>query len=216
MIEVHHLNASRSRRVTWLLEELGVDYQLVLYKRDATTNLAPPELKKVHPLGKAPVIRDNGAVIFESGAIIEYLVREYFPSRYRCLTGVLAAVPTDMRGHELFDPRGVPDATDGRIQAPGVDIVVTTTENSSQGYALAEAAGASSAAAYVSGAVALVWGSPPLDQCGAQEIKQLLFCRSKSSDSSRYPWINVDFLRELGRIDAGADCRAAMEALGCN
>jgi subtilisin family serine protease len=143
-------------------------------------------------------------------------VREYYPSRYRCLPGVVAAVPTDMRGHELFNPKGVPDATDGRIQAPGVDIIVTTTENSEQGYALSESAGPSSAAAYVSGAVALVWGSPPLDQCGAQEIKQLLFCRSKSSDSSRYPWINVDFLRELGRIDAGADCRAAMEALGCN
>jgi subtilisin family serine protease len=110
----------------------------------------------------------------------------------------------------------MPDATDGRIQAPGVDIVVTTTENSEQGYALSEAAGPSSAAAYVSGAVALVWGSPPLDQCGAQEIKQLLFCRSKSSESSRYPWINVDFLRELDRIDAGADCRTAMESLGCN
>jgi hypothetical protein len=143
-------------------------------------------------------------------------VREYYPSLYRCLPGVVSAVPTDMRGHELFNPKGVPDATDGRIQAPGVDIVVTTTENSEQGYALSEAAGASSAAAYVSGAVALVWGSPPLDQCGAQEIKQLLFCRSKSSDSSRYPWINVDFLRELGKVDAGADCRTAMEALGCN
>jgi hypothetical protein len=143
-------------------------------------------------------------------------VREYYPSRYRCLPGVVAAVPTDMRGRELFNPRGMPDATDGRIQAPGVDIVVTTTENSEQGYALSEAAGPSSAAAYVSGAVALVWGSPPLDQCGAQEIKQLLFCRSKSSESSRYPWINVDFLRELDRIDAGADCRTAMESLGCN
>jgi hypothetical protein len=143
-------------------------------------------------------------------------VREYFPSRYRCLAGVLAAVPTDMRGHDLFNPRGVPDATDGRIQAPGVDIVVTTTENSAQSYMLSEAAGPSSAAAYVSGAVALVWGSPPLDQCGAQEIKQLLFCRSKSSESSRYPWINVDFLRELGRLEAGADCQLAMEALGCN
>jgi subtilisin family serine protease len=143
-------------------------------------------------------------------------VREYFPSRYRCLPGVVSAVPTDMRGQELFNPRGEPNATDGRIQAPGVDIVVTTTENSEQGYALSEAAGPSSAAAYVSGAVALIWGSPPLDQCGAQEIKQLLFCRSKSSESSRYPWINVDFLRELDRIDAGADCRTAMEALGCN
>jgi hypothetical protein len=142
-------------------------------------------------------------------------VREYYPSKYRCLPGILAAVPTDMRGHELFNPKGVPDATDGRIQAPGVDIVVTTTENSAQSYTLSEAAGPSSAAAYVSGAVALVWGSPPLDQCGAQEIKQLLFCRSKSSESSRYPWINVDFLRELGKLDAGANCHSAMEALGC-
>jgi len=79
-----------------------------------------------------------------------------------------------------------------------------------------KAAGASSAAAYVSGAVALVWGSPPLDQCGAQEIKQLLFCRSKSSDSTRYPWVNVEFLRELANVDPGADCRTAMEALACN
>ena len=77
MIEVHHLNASRSRRITWLLEELGVDYKLVSYKRDATTNLAPPELKSIHPLGKSPVIRDDGRVIFESGAIIDYLVRRY-------------------------------------------------------------------------------------------------------------------------------------------
>ena len=77
MIEVHHLGASRSRRITWLCEELGVDYKLVPYKRDATTNLAPPELKAIHPLGKAPVIRDDGEVIHESGAIIEYLIRRY-------------------------------------------------------------------------------------------------------------------------------------------
>lgn len=142
-------------------------------------------------------------------------VREYFPSQYRCLPGVLAAVPADMRGHDLFNPAGHPDANDGRIQAPGVDIVVTTTENSERGYALSGAAGASSAAAYVSGAVALVWGSPPLDKCDAQQIKRLLFCRSRSSDSTRYPWIHVDFLRELSSLDRGADCRAAMEALGC-
>ncbi len=97
-----------------------------------------------------------------------------------------------------------------------MDIVVTTTENSERGYALSESAGASSAAAYVSGAVALVWGSPPLNKCDAQQIKQLLFCRSKSSDSTRYPWINVEFLRELANVDPGADCRTAMEALGCN
>jgi len=143
-------------------------------------------------------------------------VLEYFPSQYRCLPGVMAAVPTDMRGHELFNPKGRPDATDGRIQAPGVDIVVTTTENSERGYALSESAGASSAAAYVSGAVALVWGSPPLNKCDAQQIKQLLFCRSKNGTSTRYPWVNVEFLRELANVDPGADCRAAMEALACN
>ena len=143
-------------------------------------------------------------------------VVEYFPSRYRCLPGVIAAVPTDMRGRNLSNPKGHPDPADGRIQAPGVDIVVTTTENSDRGYALSEAAGASSAAAYVSGAVALVWGSPPLNKCDAQQIKRLLFCRSKSSDSSRYPWINVDFLRELAKLDPGSDCQSAMEALGCN
>ena len=143
-------------------------------------------------------------------------VREYFPSQYRCLPGVIAAVPTDMRGHELFNPKGRPDAKDGRIQAPGVDIVVTTTENSDRGYALSGSAGASSAAAYVSGAVALVWGSPPLNKCDAQQIKQLLFCRSKNGNSTRYPWVNVEFLRELAKIDPGADCHAALEALACN
>jgi hypothetical protein len=121
-----------------------------------------------------------------------------------------------MRGHDLFNPKGRPDPNDGRIQAPGVDIVVTTTENSERGYALSGSAGASSAAAYVSGAVALVWGSPPLNTCDAQQIKQLLFCRSKSSDSTRYPWVHVEFLRELAKLHPGADCRSAMETLGCN
>jgi hypothetical protein len=143
-------------------------------------------------------------------------VREYYPSQYRCLPGVIAAVPADMRGHDLFNPKSRPNANDGRIQAPGVDIVVTTTENSERGYALSGSAGASSAAAYVSGAVALIWGSPPLNTCDAQQIKQLLFCRSKSSDSTRYPWVHVDFLRELSNLGAGADCRAAMQALGCS
>jgi subtilisin family serine protease len=143
-------------------------------------------------------------------------VREYFPSQYRCLPGVVSAVPADMRGRDLFNPKGRPDPKDGRIQAPGVDIVVTTTENSEQGYALSGAAGASSAAAYVSGAVALIWGSPPLNTCDAQQIKQLLFCRSKSSPSTRYPWVHVEFLRELAKIDSGASCRSAMEALGCD
>ena len=77
MIEVHHLNESRSRRITWLLEELGLGYTVHLYQRDPKTRLAPPELENIHPLGKAPVIRDGDEVIFESGAIIEYLVRKY-------------------------------------------------------------------------------------------------------------------------------------------
>ena len=77
MIIVHHLENSRSQRILWLLEELGVAYELKLYKRDAKTRLAPPALKAIHPLGKSPVIVDDGEVIAESGAIIEYLAETY-------------------------------------------------------------------------------------------------------------------------------------------
>lgn len=82
MIEVHHLNNSRSQRVLWMLEELGVEYTIVRYERDAKTMLAPPELKKIHPLGKSPVIRDGDFVLAESGAIIEYLVEKYGGGRF--------------------------------------------------------------------------------------------------------------------------------------
>ncbi|HSS26573.1 MAG TPA: glutathione S-transferase [Usitatibacter sp.] len=77
MITLHHLENSRSHRIVWLLEELGVPYEIKRYKRDPKTSLAPPELLQVHPLGKAPVITDDGATIAESGAIIEYLVDRY-------------------------------------------------------------------------------------------------------------------------------------------
>ena len=77
MLTVHHLDTSRSQRILWLLEELGVPYELRLYKRDPRTRLAPPELKRVHPLGKSPVITDGDTVVAESGAIIEYLVECY-------------------------------------------------------------------------------------------------------------------------------------------
>ena len=77
MIVVHHLNNSRSQRVLWLLEELGLPYEIQKYQRDATTNLAPPELLKVHRLGKSPVITDGPNTIIESGAILEYIVRKY-------------------------------------------------------------------------------------------------------------------------------------------
>jgi glutathione S-transferase len=82
MIEVHHLKASRSRRVTWMLEELGEPYKVVVYERDKVTNLAPPELKAIHPLGKAPILRDGTVTLIESGAIIDYLVRTYGHGRF--------------------------------------------------------------------------------------------------------------------------------------
>jgi glutathione S-transferase len=77
MIIVHHLNNSRSQRVLWLLEELGLAYEIVRYQRDAKTMLAPPELRAVHPLGKSPVISDGDIVVAESGAICEYLIDTY-------------------------------------------------------------------------------------------------------------------------------------------
>jgi glutathione S-transferase len=77
MITVHHLNNSRSQRVLWLLEELGIEYEIKKYQRDAVTMLAPPELTRVHPLGKSPVITDGNITVAESGAIVEYLVERY-------------------------------------------------------------------------------------------------------------------------------------------
>ncbi len=77
MIVVHHLNNSRSQRILWLLEELGVPYEVKRYERDRATMLAPPELRAVHPLGKSPVIEDAGRVVAESGAIVEYLAARY-------------------------------------------------------------------------------------------------------------------------------------------
>ena len=73
-IIVHHLENSRSQRILWLLEELGLPYAVKRYERDRETMLAPPELKRVHPLGKSPVIEDDGRVVAETGAIVEYLV----------------------------------------------------------------------------------------------------------------------------------------------
>ena len=77
MLIVHHLNNSRSQRILWLLEELGVPYEVRKYQRDAKTMLAPPELVKVHPLGKSPVITDDGVTVAETGAIIEYVLEKY-------------------------------------------------------------------------------------------------------------------------------------------
>lgn len=76
MIVVHHLENSRSQRILWLLEELEVPYEVRRYERDKATMLAPPALRKVHPLGKSPVIEDDGRVVAETGAIVEYLVED--------------------------------------------------------------------------------------------------------------------------------------------
>jgi glutathione S-transferase len=77
MIIVHHLDDSRSQRILWLLEELGLPYEIRQHKRDPETRLAPPELKQIHALGKSPVIEDGGKVVAESGAIIDYVLRHH-------------------------------------------------------------------------------------------------------------------------------------------
>lgn len=86
-IKVHHLNNSRSQRILWLLEELGTPYEIVKYQRGTPVPFAPPELKKVHPLGKSPVLEDNGRVIAESGAEVEYLIDTYGKGRFKPKAG---------------------------------------------------------------------------------------------------------------------------------
>jgi glutathione S-transferase len=90
MITLHHLNNSRSQRILWLLEEVGAPYAIHAYQRDAVTNLAPPELKAAHPLGKSPVIADGDVVIAESGAIVDYIVRNHGGGRLAPATGSTA------------------------------------------------------------------------------------------------------------------------------
>ena len=89
---VHHLNNSRSQRVLWALEELGLPYEIRHYQRDAVTNLAPPELKAVHPLGKSPLLEDDGVVIEESGAIIQHLLDKYGSGRFQPAPGTPEAL----------------------------------------------------------------------------------------------------------------------------
>ena len=87
MITVHHLEHSRSQRVLWLLEELGLPYEIKRYARDPKTMLAPPELAQVHPLGKSPVITDGDITVAESGAIVEYLVDTHGGGRLKPAPG---------------------------------------------------------------------------------------------------------------------------------
>lgn len=81
MIVVHHLNDSRSQRILWLLEELGLPYEIKRYQRDPKTRLAPPELKAIHAVGKSPVITDGAMTVYESGAIIDYIIRRHAGGR---------------------------------------------------------------------------------------------------------------------------------------
>jgi glutathione S-transferase len=87
MLTVHHLNDSRSQRVLWLLEELGTPYEIRHYARNATTRLAPPELMAVHPLGKSPVVEDDGLTVIESGAIVDYIIRRHGGGRLQPAAG---------------------------------------------------------------------------------------------------------------------------------
>ncbi|NRD55742.1 glutathione S-transferase family protein [Corallococcus exiguus] len=95
MLKVHHLSESRSQRILWLLEELGLDYEVVRYERDPKTGVAPPELKAVHPLGKSPLVEDDGRVLAESGAIIESLIRKHGQGR-------LSPAPEDLDRYTHF------------------------------------------------------------------------------------------------------------------
>ena len=95
MITVHHLNNSRSQRILWLCEELHLDYTIKAYTRDAVTNLAPPELKQIHVLGKSPVIDDGDLRLSESGAIVDYIIRVHGGP------GRLAPSPHS-RSHEIY------------------------------------------------------------------------------------------------------------------
>jgi glutathione S-transferase len=87
MIIVHHLNNSRSQRVLWLLEELGLPYEIVRYQRDPKTMLAPRELRAIHPLGKSPILQDGDVTLAESGAVVEYLIERYGQGRLRPTVG---------------------------------------------------------------------------------------------------------------------------------
>jgi glutathione S-transferase len=87
MIIVHHLNNSRSQRVLWLLEELGLPYEIVRYQRDPKTMLAPRELRAIHPLGKSPILQDGEVTLAESGAIVEYLLERYGQGRLKPAVG---------------------------------------------------------------------------------------------------------------------------------
>ena len=96
MLTVHHLNNSRSQRVLWLLEELGVPYEIKRYERDPKTMLAPPELRAVHPLGKSPVITDAGQTIAESGATQAFAKKKLIPTAMMMIGTIIGLIKSAM------------------------------------------------------------------------------------------------------------------------
>lgn len=116
MITVHHLEKSRSHRVLWMLEELGLPYELVEYKRNPKTMLGPPELRKIHPLGKSPVIDEDGIIYAESAAILEHLVERHGAGRF-----VPAAGSADYTRYRYFM-----HYAEGSVMTPLVLKLVTT------------------------------------------------------------------------------------------
>ena len=90
MIQVHHLNNSRSQRILWLLEELELPYEVIRYERDPQTMLAPPQLRAIHPLGKSPVVVEDGETVAETGAIVEYLLERHGAGRFAPPSGTPA------------------------------------------------------------------------------------------------------------------------------
>lgn len=95
MIRVHHLNASRSHRVLWLLEELGLAYEIVQYQRDPRTMLAPESLRKIHPLGKSPVVEEDERVLAESGAILELLTEKHGAGEHFSAADIQMSFPVE-------------------------------------------------------------------------------------------------------------------------
>ena len=153
MLQVHHLNNSRSQRILWLLEELALPYEVVAHERDPATMRAPASVKAVHPLGKLPVVLDGGLTIAESGAIVEYLLSRYGHGRLAPAPGTAEHVAY-LQWLHFAEGSGMPLVVLllylGRM--PGVPEPVTAAVRAQLADALAYADGRLGASPYFAGA----------------------------------------------------------------
>lgn len=192
MITVHHLNDSRSQRILWLLEELELEYEVKCYQRDPRTLLAPPELKAIHPLGKAPILTDGEVVVAESGAIIDYLAEHYGNGRF-------------------IPPRGTPERlrythflhyTEGSMMAPLLlKLVFDRVETSRMPFFIKPVArmiAAKVKRGYVQGQIAL-----HLNYLEAELAHRPWFAGSEFSAAD----IQLGFALEVAQTRAGLDAR---------